>query len=148
MKPKRMNVQDIAEVLLDELDKMEKTAQTIQRAVEDSKQVLPAIGDQLTRIEQTRVQVDTGPMQAILSRFETLSRQNDRVPTWAAIWLVVASLGALAGIYFAFVYYGEVRELTERVESLENGVSVYQEYLDETEKEEEFQQWVDEKRRK
>ena len=148
MKPKRMNVQDIAEVLLDELDKMEKTAQTIQRAVEDSKQVLPAIGDQLTRIEQTRVQVDTGPMQAILSRFETLSRQNDRVPTWAAIWLVVASLGALAGIYFAFVYYGEVGEVGGRVESLEQAVEVYQKYLGETGKGEEFQQWVDEKRRK
>lgn len=72
MKPKRMNVQDIAEILLDELDKLEGTAKTIQQANQETKKVLAMVGDQLTRLEKTPVRVDTKPIEASLKRFETL----------------------------------------------------------------------------
>lgn len=145
-KSQRMSVQDIAEVLVSEMGEMKKTADKLHRAVEESKRVLPAIGHQLTRVEQTKLQVNTEPMQAILKRFETLSEENNRLPMGIVIWLVVASLGALAGTFFAFSYAGEVNELTEQIEKLETGISVYQEYLGDTEQQERFQKWIEVKR--
>jgi predicted nucleic acid-binding Zn-ribbon protein len=147
MKPKKMNVQDIAEVLLDELDKMEKTARTIHRAVEESKKVLPAISNQLTRVEQTRLQIDREPLQAFLSEFKRISKERAVLPGWSAIWLVVVHLVAVVAIYFAFVGSGQVDELsdelTEELGSLKNTVSVHQEYLQDTEQQERFQEWIE-----
>ncbi len=142
-----MNVQDIAEVLLDELDKMEKTARTIHRAVEESKKVLPAISNQLTRVEQTRLQIDREPLQAFLSEFKRISKERAVLPGWSAIWLVVVHLVAVVAIYFAFVGSGQVDELsdelTEELGSLKNTVSVHQEYLQDTEQQERFQEWIE-----
>lgn len=143
MKPKRMNVQDIAEVLLDELGKMEKTARIIHRAVEESKRVLPAIGNQLTRVEQTRLQIDREPLQAFLSEFKRVSKERAVLPRWAVIWLVVVHVVAIAAIFFAFNDSRQADELTEEVESLRNTVSVYQEYLQDTEQQERFQEWIE-----
>lgn len=135
-KPQRMSVQDIAEVLVSEMEEMKKTARTLHRAVEDSKRVLPAIGEQLRRTEQTKLEVNTEPMRAILSRFETLSQQRQVLPTWAGLSLLVVSLMAAFGVYFSVQQRG-------RAEKLENAVGIYQQYLRETDQGGRFQEWLD-----
>lgn len=75
-KSQRMSVQDIAEVLVSEMEEMKKTARTLHRAVEESKRVLPAIGKQLTEVQQMKVQVNTDPLRGFLSEFETLSKKR------------------------------------------------------------------------
>ena len=52
--------------MVSEMGEMKKTADKVHRAVEESKRVLPAIGHQLTRVEQTKL---TGKHRTDASKF-------------------------------------------------------------------------------
>lgn len=62
-------------------------------------------------------------------------RKEVSIPNWAALALLVASLVAVFGVYFALDYRGEAKRL-------ENVEDIYRQYLQDTEQGERFQEWL------
>jgi hypothetical protein len=132
MKQPRINVQTIAEVLIDELDKLEKTSKRIES-------VLPAVDERLNALQRTTVSLDTREAERILSHFESLTQRNEYYPRWVIIFTIAATAIGLIGLFFGFSQIGESDQLDEANRKLE----IHQRYIQDTEQVEQFQEWIE-----
>jgi hypothetical protein len=120
---KRHNIDTIAEVLIDKISQMEKTAEKI----EDSMQKIENLMYKIDELTQKRMKIDTSEFRkligkqdleqkTILKRFKELKKENEmRAPNWIFV-LVCVSLMCSIG-FFAF-NWKKIREYDNAMEKL------------------------------
>jgi len=125
MKTKRTSIDTIAEVLVDELGKMEANTKQIQKE-----------SLRMQQIASKPIEVNTEPIRAILKRFETLSTQKSLVPVWSYVVTVVSVVLLCAACLVAYLQYQDKEQAQGRVET-------FSQYIRESDQVERFNQWLD-----
>jgi len=118
----RMNVQDIAEVLVAEIEDFKKVAMKLEETGRLNREVSQAMGHRLQEMKDTRLKVDTTDLREFIKDFKRLKESKTQVPQWIVILLVVSIFGAFFGWGFAFKEYRQKHEVIRQYEVL------YQEY--------------------
>lgn len=118
----RMNVQDIAEVLVAEMENFKKVALKLEETGKQNKEVAQEIAHKLQQMKSTHLKIDTTEIKGILDDFKHLRKAKKQIPEWIVLLLVISIFGAVFGWGFAFKESQEKKEIIEQYQLL------YQEY--------------------
>ena len=114
----RMNVQDIAEVLVAEIEDFKKVAMKLEETGRLNREVSQTMGHRLQEMKDTRLKVDTTDLREFIKDFKRLKESKSQVPQWIVILLVVSIFGAFFGWGFAFKEYGQKQEVIQQYNRL------------------------------
>ena len=129
MTTERHNLQTIAEVLIDELGKLDKTSKRIEA-------VLPAVDQRLEQLSNTQLSVDTKPTKAILDRIEYLSKTRSFVPTWVYVVTLILICLLLGTSYGFYDFYQKAERSRRDAENFEL-------FIRETDQVDRYNQWAE-----
>jgi hypothetical protein len=128
MAKKRLNVNEIAEVLIDKFDEMEQTAVRIEKVAKTPLNVNSEPINLLIRECRDLVSKQNSEEREILRKIENLQKKNlTRLPNWILVILFAFFIGFVGSIFFA---YSSVK----KVDLLERQNKYYLQKLDAFEK--------------
>lgn len=118
----RMNVQDIAEVLVAEMEDFKKVALKLEETGKQTKEVAQEMEHKLQQMKSTHLKIDTTEMKGYVEDIKQLRKAKKQIPEWIVLLLVLSIFGAVFGWGFAF------KESQEKKEVIEQYQLLYQEY--------------------